>query len=37
LKEPWLHVNSIKALIKGAYSEDYRLKVLEALKAAGLN
>jgi hypothetical protein len=37
LKEPWLLVTSIKALVKGAYSEAYRLKVLEVMKAAGFN
>jgi hypothetical protein len=34
LQEPWLHVTSIKALVKGVYPEAYRLKVLEAMKAA---
>ena len=30
-------MTSIKALVKGAYSESYRLRVLEATKAAGFN
>ena len=34
LQEPWLQVTSIKALVKGVYSEAYRVKVLEARKGA---